>query len=62
MPAISASKQSQKNSDGFIRGAERKKIELNYWKEQARNRMTNEEVKNSYNEIDSILIDSGYSI
>ena len=61
-PAITAPKQSQKSTDEFIRGSERKRIELNYWKEQARNRMSKEEIKKAYSEIDSVLIDAGFSV
>ena len=61
-PAISAAKKNVKNTDEFVRGSERKRIELNYWKEQARKRMSKNEISDSYKEIDSILIDAGYSI
>ena len=61
-PAITAPKQSQKSTDAFIRGVERKRIELNYWKEQARNRMSKDEIKKAYNEIDSVLVDAGFSV
>ena len=61
-PAISAAKKNVKNTDEFVRGSERKRIELNYWKERARKRMTKEEIISAYKEIDSILVDAGYSI
>jgi hypothetical protein len=47
-PIIYASTHKKKNTDAFIRGAERKRIELNYWKEKARSEMTKEEVEKAY--------------
>ena len=61
-PVISAATHKKKNTDAFIRGAERKRIELNYWKEKARSGMTKDEIKKAYSEIDSILLDAGYSV
>ena len=61
-PAITAPKQAIKSTDKFIRASERKRIELNFWKEKARGAMSAEEIKNAYAEIDSILNDNGFII